>query len=1312
MTDYSLWEVILNGGSPAPTRVVKRVLQPVAPTTAEQRLARKNELKARGTLLMALPDKHQLKFNSYKDAKTLIEAIEKRGHEEILVQMDLLLWVSTCPRWSVTTAMRRDILQGSVGLESVEARLLVYKQNESVFEEDIKLLKLESDESWPPSSLYGRFQSSAGYHAVPPPHTGTFMPPKPDLVFNNAPNGVETDHYAFTIKLSPTKPDQYLFLTNISSAPIIEDWVSDSEDESETKPQQNIPSFGNPQHVLKDKGVIDSGCSRHMTRNMSYLSDLEELNSGYVTFGGNPKGGKISGKGKIKTGKLDFNDVYFVKELKCNIFSVSQMCDKKNSVLFTDTKCLVLSPEFKLPNESQVLLRVPKENNMYNVNLKNIVPSGDLTCLFAKATIDESNLWHRRLGHIIFKTMNKLVKGNLVRGLPIKVFENDNTCVACKKEKQHRASCKTKPVSSVDQPLCKLHIDLFGPTFVKSLNKKSYCLVVIDDYSRFTWVFFLTTKDETSPILKSFITGLENQLSLKVKVIRSDNGIKFKNNDLNQFCGMKGIKREFSVPRTPQQNSIAEQKNRTLIEAARTMLADSLLPIPFWAEALNTACYVQNMVLVTKPHNKTPYELLHGRTPSIGFMRPFGRPVTILNTLDSLGKFDGNVDEGFLVRYSISSSGPTWLFDIDSFTKTMNYQPVTVAINLTVVQNTDGNASFDEKEPEFDAKKLESEVNVSPSSSAYTNTFSAAGPSNAAASPTHRKYSFIDASQLLDDPDMPELEDITYSNDEDDVGAEADFNNLEISITEELLQFKMQNVWVLVDLPYGKRAIVARIEAIRLFLAYASFMGFMVYQMDVKSAFLYETIEEEVYVCQPPGFEDLDHPDKVYKVVKTLYGLHQAPRAWYETLANYLLENGFQKGKIDQILFIKRQKGDILLVQIYVDDIIFGAKNKDLCKSFEKLMKDNFQTSLIGELTFFLGLQVKQKKDEIFISQDKYTAKILSKFRLTNTKLASTHIDIEKPLLKDPDGKDVDMYTYRSMIGSLMYLTSSRPDIMFTVVLSSMESLKRMLHVITILSDGYLTTKQMVLNSPCLTHIKNWLVQIKWSLSWLVQKQTTLGKDKANPLIVDSLLKTIWSSIHHFLINEVLTILGQTTTGVNTPRSDEDRLELMELMVFLLPKDENVGFKVYAVDLQVSAVRLMLLLLVQKFLLFGLTNWCCSLSVVRSSSEGFHQIIDFLNGSSIKYALTVNPNIYVSCIKQFWTTVAVMKVNDVIRLQALVDRKKVMVTEATIREALRLDDVEGVESLPNEEIFTELARIGYEKPSTKLTFYKAFFLSQ
>ncbi|GJT89959.1 putative ribonuclease H-like domain-containing protein [Tanacetum coccineum] len=369
-----------------------------------------------------------------------------------------------------------------------------------------------------------------------------------------------------------------------------------------------------PQRALQNKGIVDSGCSRHMTGNKAYLAEYQDFNGGPIAFGGSK--GYITGKGKIKTGKLDFKDVCFVKELQhFNLFSVSQMCDKKNKVLFTDTECLVLSPEFKLPDENQVLLRIPRQNNMYSFNLENIVPSGGLACLIAKATFDESNKWHRRLGHVNFKNLNKLVKGNLVRGLPSKIFQNDHTCVACQKGKQHKASCKAKSVSSISQPLQLLHMDLFGPTSVRSLNHKTYCLVITDDFSRFSWVFFLRTKDETSGILKDFIRQIQNQLNQKVKTIRCDNGTEFKNRDFIEFCGSKGIKREYSNARTPQQNGVAERKNRTLIEAARTMLADSFLPNTFWAEAVSTACYVLNRVLVTKPQNKTPYELITDEIP-------------------------------------------------------------------------------------------------------------------------------------------------------------------------------------------------------------------------------------------------------------------------------------------------------------------------------------------------------------------------------------------------------------------------------------------------------------------------------------------------------------------------------------------------------------------------------------------------------------------------------------------------------------------------------------------------------------------------
>nr|GEX13362.1 putative ribonuclease H-like domain-containing protein [Tanacetum cinerariifolium] len=676
--------------------------------------------------------------------------------------------------------------------------------------------------------------------------------------------------------------------------------------------------------------------------------------------------------------------------------------------------------------------------------------------------------------------------------------------------KQHRASCKTKPVSSVSQPLQRIHMDLFGLTFVKSLNKKSYCLVITDDYSRFSWVFFLATKDETSTILKTFITGIENQINHKVKIIRSNNGTEFKNHDLNQLCGMKGIKREFSVARTHQQNRVVEKNNRTLIEVARTMLAYSLLPIPFWAKAVNTACYVQNRILVTKPHNKTPYELLLGRTPSIGFMRPFRCLVTILNTLNPLGKFDGKADEGFLVGYSISSkafrvfnrSGPTWLFHIDTLTQSMNYQPVVVGnqpSSSVDPLNTDADAACDDKETESEVhvsprvRNLNDEfeeftinntngVNVAstpvtavgPNSTNSTNNFNAASPSDNVVSLNFeigRKSSFVDPSQYPDDPNMPALEDIVYSDDKEDVGAEADFSNLETSITE-------------------------------------------------------------------------------------------------------------------------------------------------LCKSFEKLMKDKFQMSSMGEITFFFGLQVKQKDNGIFISQDKYVAKILRKFGLADGKLVSTPIDTEKPLLKDPDA-----YSDSDYAGASLDRKSTTEGCQFLRCRLISWQCKK--HNVVATSS---TKAEYIAAASC-------CAQVLWIQNQLVDYG-----------------------------NRALAIPGQTTTG----------------------KESSSPFMADSLPI----------------------------TILLTKSQRFDQIVDFLNAHMIQYALMVNPTIYVSCIKQFWTTVSIKKTNDVVRLQALIDRKKVIIKEDTIRQALQLDDADGVDCLSNEEIFAELARMGYEKPSTKLTFYKAFFSAQ
>ncbi|GJY53662.1 putative ribonuclease H-like domain-containing protein [Tanacetum coccineum] len=359
------------------------------------------------------------------------------------------------------------------------------------------------------------------------------------------------------------------------------------------------------------------------------------------------------------------------------------------------------------------------------------------------------------------------------------------------------------------------------------------------------------------------------------------------------------------------------------------------------------------------------------------------------------------------------------------------------------------NASYDDEGAVADFTNLETTVNVSPI-------------------PTSRIHSIHPTTQILGDPTLAVQ---TRSKVHKSSGAYAFVSYIQKQRRNNHKDF--QHFWILVDLPFGKRVIgtkwvyknkkdergvvvrnkarlvaqgyrqeegidydevfapVARIEAIRIFLAFASYMGFIVYQMDVKSAFLYGTIDEEVYVSQPPGFVDPKFPKKVYKVEKALYGLHQAPRAWYATLSTFLLKSGYRRGTIDKTLFIKKDKNDIMLVQVYVDDIIFGSTKRSWCDEFKALMRSIFQISSIGELTFFLGLQVKQKEDGIFISQDKYVAEILKKFDFASVKTASTPIETQKPLTKDEEAADVDVHLYRSMIGSLMYLTASRPDIMY-----------------------------------------------------------------------------------------------------------------------------------------------------------------------------------------------------------------------------------------------------------------------------------------
>ncbi|CAN1315021.1 Retrovirus-related Pol polyprotein from transposon TNT 1-94 [Linum perenne] len=382
-----------------------------------------------------------------------------------------------------------------------------------------------------------------------------------------------------------------------------------------------------------------------MTGDARHFRDLELKRGGKVTFGDNSQG-RILGQGSIgKPFGPSFSNVLLVGNLKHNLLSISQLCDSINRVIFEPSFCFVES----ISDQKLLFVGIRKEN-IYSVNLNNSTAFHEVC--FSALESNVEFIWHRRLGHASLSRIAKLARLGLARGLPKLRETKEFVCRACSLGKQTKTSFKSKTCSSFSLLLQLLHLDLFGPSNVMSLGGKYYTLVVVDDYSRFTWVSFLTHKHEALCSLCSLLSIEETQLSLNTKAIRSDHGGEFDSTEFHQFCSSRGIKHEFSAPRTLQQNGVVERKNRALIDLARTMLADFNTPTRFWAEAVATACYVLNRTLIRPDLNKTPYELVKHRTPKLSYFHPFGCKCYVLNTKDNLGKFDSRSCEAIFLGYS------------------------------------------------------------------------------------------------------------------------------------------------------------------------------------------------------------------------------------------------------------------------------------------------------------------------------------------------------------------------------------------------------------------------------------------------------------------------------------------------------------------------------------------------------------------------------------------------------------------------------------------------------------------------------------
>ncbi|WVZ93262.1 hypothetical protein U9M48_039257 [Paspalum notatum var. saurae] len=630
---------------------------------------------------------------------------------------------------------------------------------------------------------------------------------------------------------------------------------------------------------MEDVWIMDSGCSRHMTGHRKWFSSLNPISTKeYITFGDNGQG-KVIGVGSVSlSAKLSLREVAFVQNLGFNLVSVSQLFNEGFEVRFKKGACCVLDAEEKL-----VCFLLPF-GQVFRANLTSV--SGPARCLVASPSADIWK-WHRRLGHLSFDLLVRLSSMGLIRGLPKLRAEKDLVCHPCRHGKMVAAS--HTPVSQVmtSYPSELLHMDTVGPARVASVSGKWYVLVVVDDFSRFSWVFFMEFKDEAFGFVRDLILRLRNESHKALRAIRSDNGGEFRNSRFENFCRDLGLEHQVSSPYTPPQNGVVERKNRTLVEMERTMLDEHRTPRRFWAEAVNTACYIANRIFLC----------------------------FVLKKAGHLDKFESHCLDGIFLGYASSSRAfRVWILEAKQVVETCE-------------------VSFDETMP------------------CTTPAFELSGD---------------------DEEGTPIFED------------------------EE---------------------------------------GFKLQQMDVKSAFLNGFIEEEVYVRQPPGFESARFPDRVYKLRKALYGLKQAPRAWYARLKSFLLKCGFVMGSVDKTLFLLSRGGDTLIVQIYVDDIIFGGLSHALVSSFAEQVSRKFEMSLMGELQFFLGLQIKQGPEGTFVHQAKYTRDILKKFDMGDSKPIMTPMSTNTVLDADEDGEAVDQKEFRGMISSLLYLTATRPDIPFAVCL-------------------------------------------------------------------------------------------------------------------------------------------------------------------------------------------------------------------------------------------------------------------------------------
>ena len=826
----------------------------------------------------------------------------------------------------------------------------------------------------------------------------------------------------------------------------------------------------------QDVWYLDSGASNHMCGKKEFFAELKEGAYGSVSLGDSSKL-PVEGKGKIKIiqkdGKEEYiSDTYYIPGMKSNILSIGQLL-QKGYIIHMENMLLTLRNARR-----KLIARVRmSKNRMFPLNLNTKIGSCNIGVME-----DESWKWHLRFGHLNFNGLKLLSSGGMVRGLP-QIEATRQVCEGCVLGKQARLSFPVGDTWRAKAPLQLVHTDICGPLDPMSYGGNRYFITFIDDFSRKTWVYFLKEKSAALKIFKEFKALTEAESNHKLVAVRSDRGGEYTSNAFQAYCKEQGIRHQLTAAYTPQQNGIAERKNRTILDMTRSMLKEKNLPKELWAEAVACSIYLLNRCPTKSVKRMTPQEAWSGYKPNVTHLRIFGCVAYAQVPEAKRRKLDDRGEKCVFVGYSEESKAYKL------------YNPLTgkLVVSRDVIFSEEETWTWNNKEvskekivsTDFEEPEVVPPIEQQPAQTITTtpvHRIARSGPTSSEESSSSTPVRLRSLTEIYGQEEEEETNLFCLYADHEPFS----FNEAveedcwKKAMEEEIHAIEKNDTWELTKLPPNQKAIgvkwvykikrtadgsvdryksrlvakgykqkygvdydevyapVARLDTVRLLISLAAHHKWKIYQLDVKSAFLNGVLEEEVYVEQPEGFQVQGEEDKVYRLKKALYGLKQAPRAWNSRIDNYLHQNGFQKCPYEHSVYMKNgEKGEFLIICLYVDDLLFTGNNEAMFHEFKQSMFSEFEMTDNGLMSYFLGIEVKQESDGIYISQQRYMRDILKKFNMDKCNTVNTPVATGLKLSKGGEGEFVNSTVYKSLVGSLRYLTITRPDIVYGVGLVS-----------------------------------------------------------------------------------------------------------------------------------------------------------------------------------------------------------------------------------------------------------------------------------